>query len=340
MMHHGLKARAMQTPGRPQSSIERAASGQLIAASHETIASDLRKASSWFAIPLLAASLVRVVMEPHYLGVCFVAWIVCLALYMVGLRWLLHQPDTGRIRAALIANFSVINLSYALIGCTMNASPGWRADRILNAVDQTLFRRDPAVLFQNLNSPWISTLAVLGYSSFFVFFLYLFLAEAFVLSRWTGRLQMGLLRLYALGYSGYLLFPASGPLFGHQGALPAIVHSDVSASLNNWLVSCCLGVDAWPSLHAGVCIFTLIWTWHRYPRVALWFSAPAAGLMFGAVYLHYHYFFDMISGAALGAACAYSVLGLASEPVNEAADWRLSYQNPMDLKPGARVSVK
>ena len=153
----------MQTPERPQSSLERAASGQLIAVSHEAISSDLRRASGWFAIPLLAASLVRVVMEPHYLGVCFVAWIVCLALYVVGLRWLLLEPDTGRIRAALIANFSIINLCYALIGCMMNASPGWRADRILNAIDQTLFRRDPAALFQNLNSPWISTLAVLGY---------------------------------------------------------------------------------------------------------------------------------------------------------------------------------
>jgi hypothetical protein len=62
--------------------------------------------------------------------------------------------------------------------------------------------------------------------------------------------------------------------------------------------------------------------------------------MFGAVYLHYHYFFDMITGAALGAACAYSVLGLKSEQVIEAADWKLSCDNPMDLKPDARVSFK
>lgn len=148
---------------------------------------------------------------------------------------------------------------------------------------------------------------MLAYLGFFGFLLYLFLSEAIVLSPATGQVQLGLMRLYGLGFSGYILLPAAGPAFHHPSLLPPIRHSAFSAALQPWVLGNCSHVDVCPSIHAAVCAFTLVWTFRRRRWLFCPLLLPSAALLLGTVYLQYHYVLDLPFGLLLGTAAAPSL---------------------------------
>jgi hypothetical protein len=267
------------------------------------VASDIRRGVAWFAGMLGAASLLRLALEPRYWGGFYLAWLMLLLAYAFLMRRILSRADPARVRLALLANFVAIGVGYAMIGAALGSAPGWRADDALYRIECALFGRDPQQFLSPLRGPWVSTAAALGYVSFVVFLTYLFLAEAFRLTRATGRLQLELMRLYGIGYSCYILFPAAGPAFHHPSMLAPVAHSPVSAYLCAWVTRCCSQVDVWPSLHAAVCCFALIWSCRLHRRAFLLLIVPGVALMAGAVYLQYHYFIDMMAGCVLGVAC-------------------------------------
>jgi hypothetical protein len=273
----------------------------------ESIAADFRRGIAWVVVPLALAIVVRLALEPAYITPRFALFAGLLVLFAATHLWLAKSPSAGRIRSALLANFLGINLGYLTIGVAMNAHAGWRADELVFAIDRALFGGDPQRFLARISQPWLSTATMLGYLAFAGFLFYLFLSEAFVLSRATGRVQLGLMRLYGLGFSGYLLLPAAGPALHHPDLLPAIRHSAFSAALQPWVLGNCSGVDVCPSIHAAVCAFTLIWTRRRRPWLFWWLLPVGLALLLGTVYLQYHYFLDLPFGLLLGAVAALSV---------------------------------
>jgi hypothetical protein len=281
----------------------------------ESIAAAFYRGIRWVLVPLSVAILLRLGLEPGYLTWKFGLLIALLAAFGVAHAWLARRPSPLAIRAALLVNFLGINLGYLCIGLALNAHAGWRADDFVYALDQSIFRGDPQRFLAPLSRPWLSTVTMLGYLAFAGFLLYLFLSEAFVLGRATGQVQLGLMRLYGIGFSGYLLLPAAGPAFHHPALLPPIQHSSFSAALQPWVLSNCSRVDVCPSIHAAVCVFMLIWTYRRR-RALFWFLlAPGAALLLGTVYLQYHYFLDLPAGLLLGTAAALSVSYVEPRPI-------------------------
>lgn len=267
------------------------------------VASDIRRGAAWFALPLAGASLVRLALEPQYWSGIYLAWLAVISTYGV-LQWrILREPDPARIRLALLTNLVAIGVGYVMIGACLGRAAGWRADAALYRVECAVFGRDPQQFLAPWRAPWLSTVAILGYISFVGFLLYLFLAEGRRLGSATGRLQLRLMRIYGIGYSCYILFPAAGPAFHHPGLLAPYAQPPFVAYLNSWVVRCCSRVDVWPSLHAAVCCFALFWSFRRDRRAFCLLILPGAALMFGAVYLQYHYFIDMAAGCLLCAAC-------------------------------------
>jgi len=266
----------------------------------EGVAPDIRRGVAWFAGTLGAASLLRLALEPRYWGGFYLAWLVVLVVYVLLQRGILSRADPARVRLALLVNLIVIGVGYAMIGAALGSASGWRADDALYRVECALFGGDPQRFLSSWRSPWMSTAAALGYVSFVVFLVYFFLAEALGVTAATGCLQLRLMRLYGIGYSCYVLFPAAGPVFHHPAMLAPVVHSPVAAYLCAWVSRCCSRVDVWPSLHAAVCSFVLIWAYRLHRRAFLLLVLPGAALMAGAVYLQYHYFIDILAGSALG----------------------------------------
>lgn len=273
----------------------------------ESIGANLRRGVPWVLVPLSAAAMVRVILEPHYLTAKFAALVALLVVYGAIQLGLARKGSPLALRAALLVNFLGINLGYFWIGVAMNAHAGWRADDFVYAIDRALFGGDPQRFIAPISAPWLSTVTMVGYLCFAGFIFYLFLSEAFVLTRATGRVQLGLMRLYGIGFSGYILLPAAGPAFHHPDLLPPIQHSAFTAACQPWVLGNCSGVDVCPSIHAAICAFTLAWTYVRRRWLFWYLIPPGAALLLGTVYLQYHYFLDIPFGLALGLGAAFSI---------------------------------
>jgi hypothetical protein len=274
----------------------------------ESITRDIRRGLPWVAGPLIFASALRLGLEPAYWGRSYFVWLLLIPAYVATQILILRRPGPLTIRASLLLNFAAINVGYLMIGVALRSTTAWRADDLIYTIDCAIFHGDPQRFLTFMQTPWLSTVTILGYiAAFSGYLMYLFLSEAFVLTPATGRLQLGLMRLYGAGFSGYILLPAAGPAFHHPGLLPAIKHSALSARLQPWVLGNCSHVDVCPSLHAAICAFVLVWTYHRRPRLFPFLLLPSAALFLGTVYFQYHYFTDLPFGLLLGTMTALSV---------------------------------
>ena len=281
----------------------------------DAIARDIRRGLIWVALPLAVASALRLTMEPQYWSSRYFCWLLLIPGYVVIQVLVLRQARPWTIRLSMFLNFAAINVGYLMIGAALRSPAGWRADHFVYGIDCAIFRGDPQRFLARLQAPWLSTLTMAGYLAFGGYLIYLFLAEAFVLTAATGRLQMGLMRLYGIGFSGYLLLPAAGPAFHHPNLLPPIEHSSFSARLQPWVLGNCSRVDVCPSIHAAVCCFLLVWTCRHHRRLFPYLVPPSAALLLGTVYLQYHYVIDVPFGLLLGAGAAASVSHALPPPV-------------------------
>jgi hypothetical protein len=273
----------------------------------ESISADFRRGIPWVVAPFLGVVLLRLALEPGYFTGKYAVLIALPIAFGLVHAWLARESSPWRIRAAVLVNFAAVNIGYLWIGVALNDDPGWRADDLVYAIDRTVFAGDPQRFLARISAPWLSTVTMLGYLGFAGLLFYLFLSEAFVLTRATGRVQLGLMCLYGLGFSTYVLLPAAGPAFHHPARLPPIQHSAFSARLQPWVLGNCSQVDVCPSIHAAICAFALVWTFTRRRWLFWLLLPPCLALLLGTVYLQYHYFLDLPCGLLLGTAAALSV---------------------------------
>jgi hypothetical protein len=273
----------------------------------DAIAQDIRRGITWVALPLALASALRLGLEPQYWSSLYFFWLMLIASYVVVQALVLRRASPWRIRLSLLVNFTPISIGYLMIGAALHSAAAWRADDLIYRIDCGIFCGDPQRFLADLQVPWLSTVMMAAYLAFGGCLIYLFLAEAFVLTVATGRLQLGLMRLYGFGYSGYILLPAAGPAFHHPSLLHSIKHSFFSARLQPLVLSNFSGVDAFPSIHAAVCCFVLVWTYRHHRRLFPYLLVPSAALLLATVYLQYHYAIDLPFGLLLGVGAALSV---------------------------------
>ncbi|MCF7807675.1 MAG: phosphatase PAP2 family protein [Candidatus Marinimicrobia bacterium] len=109
----------------------------------------------------------------------------------------------------------------------------------------------------------------------------------------------GMLSNY-LGFIGYLVFPAASPYM----VMPELFTVDIweGGSFISELARAVVGLspervrDAFPSLHNGITLLTMIMAW-RYNRLLFWLFLPMAlSLPVATVYLRYHFVVDIIAG--------------------------------------------
>lgn len=266
----------------------------------ETITRSIRRGIPHVVLPIAAATVVRLVLEPAYLNGRFLGWIGLIALYSVLTYRLTRQANAWTVRGLVALNLLGVNVGYLMIGYAYQSHAGWRADDFVYRMERLIFAGDPQRWIAPLQTPWLSTAAMIGYLSFSVFLLWLFLSETLTLSERTGRLQFALMRLYGLGFAGYLLLPAAGPCFHHPELLPAIAHSRFSAALHPWVLGNCSHVDVCPSIHTAICTLTLAWAYRYHRKIFYLFLPFGLTLLLGTVYFQYHYLLDLIFGGSVG----------------------------------------
>lgn len=239
----------------------------------------------------------------------FAAMVLAIAaMAAAGCRW----PSPAVNRARLLLSPVLVNVVYVLLGSVVLHLHVPLRDGTLLRVDRMLLGTTPAMLTAKWNSPFLTEVLSGCYLLFFPAVLAAFAAG--ILRPLSGgvRLFDGLISIYALGFLGYSLVPASGPHLAVPEAFPAPLAGGVLTQFNSSLVEAGSNrVDAFPSLHAAVTVFLMAWLWPRHRRLFFALLAPAAGLCAATIYLRYHYAVDVFAGVVL----AGTGLRLARNPV-------------------------
>ncbi|HEY3107551.1 MAG TPA: phosphatase PAP2 family protein [Chloroflexota bacterium] len=108
------------------------------------------------------------------------------------------------------------------------------------------------------------------------------------------RLVLTLAVAMYLGFVGYVLFPALGPVGTMSGLRP--LGSNVATET---VAAYGVALGTFPSLHAGVCSAVAIDGWRTSRRLGVAFTLAAALIWGSTIYLRYHWLPDLLAGLLL-----------------------------------------
>jgi len=195
-------------------------------------------------------------------------------------------------------------------------------DPQLARIDAWMFGVQPTLWLQRLASPWLTDGLALAYSSYF--FTPTILGVLLYAAGRTREFRAFMLAVIAamyLGFLGYVLVPAIGPLYYLEGQydaparLAGLWFYDAAHAFMNDYRS--INRDCFPSLHTAISALTLAWAWraralHPLGRTVAWVYLPLTlALWFSTVYLRYHWVIDLIAGWALAAIVMVTVPRIA-----------------------------
>lgn len=230
-----------------------------------------------------------------------------------------------RWRAHLLFYAAAMNLSYFNFGNIADALRLPRRDAALQAIDAALVGGQPALALQAFVHPVLTDALGLCYAFFFPLLLDGIVRHLRGRGPALRRFCAGLFTVYGVGFIGYLLVPAAGPVRAMADAFTVPLRggwlTDVFAAVES---SCSNGVDAFPSLHCAVTAYLLFFDRARSRRRFRLLLVPCAGLCAATIYLRYHYLVDVFAGFVL-AAIGLAAAGCAGrEEVRQPSDFRES----------------
>ena len=182
-------------------------------------------------------------------------------------------------------------------------------ERALSAADHWLFGGDLSVLLQAVYSPGLTEFVQWAYSLYYVILLGLPIGLLVTRRVRAVKEVLGTVALaHTILVAGNMLMPARWPvlLFQVPALADLIVYPFPMEGLwgTEWLRSSIAGGtrmlwDSMPSGHTCVTILMVLMTRRMMPGL-LWLLVPVAvPLVFGTVYLRYHYGVDILAGGAL-----------------------------------------
>jgi len=210
---------------------------------------------------------------------------------------LITRPGSiPRLSAAYVATWALYAGSSALVE---QLGMSLQNDRLLRW-DADLFGQPPSLGLQGVFSPWQIELLALSYMSYQLYLHWALIEGLFRDDAWRSRFCDWIFPSFALGFVGYLLFPAATPAnaFPEKFAepLPSGMLEHWNASLNQLLAA---KYDAFPSLHVLITLMLLSYDWQER-RMRFWIMLPPSVLMVVATLaLRLHYAVDLLASVLL-----------------------------------------
>ena len=200
-----------------------------------------------------------------------------------------------------------INVAFGLMRPAMALHLPWRADGVLQSIDQFLVGGNLSLAMQPWVRPWLSDAMSLGYMAFIPL---LYGMQAVYLLRANrkqlGRMFRGLYLLYGIAFVGYLLLPALGPYLAMQEQFQVPIVGGWLTQFNAWGVPQGTNLmDVFPSLHVGISLYLWLTLWRDKRWLAALLSPLMVLLWLSTLYLRYHYAADVLAGAALALGCFF-----------------------------------
>ena len=226
-------------------------------------------------------------------------------LLLVRSGWLKH-----RFSAALLYRIGIygsVQLSYFILGGLLPLLHPETLDQQLYALDLMLFGFEPALAMDALLTP-----ARTEWFAFF-YYTYFFILAAHVIpilfgsrsQQRLGEFALGMLLVFCLGHTGYMLVPGYGPHWGlsdqFQNALPSGFWTDLVMAT---VASGGSQLDIFPSLHTAAPTFITLYSFrhrhlrpYRYTWILLAFVST--NIIVATMYLRWHYVIDVVAGLVL-----------------------------------------
>jgi membrane-associated phospholipid phosphatase len=222
---------------------------------------------------------------------------------LIAATWAVRRGGAVARRLAWAYYPVAMNVAYFAMGPIVIAATKWRADPLLQNIDSSLVGENLSLRLEPYMNGLVCDAFSVGYLSFIVL-LVGFYGGYLVSGRNLERVFRGLFLLYGVGFTLYVLFPASGPYVAMASQFHTELHGGVLTTFNLHVASTGSNhVDVFPSLHVGISVF--IWlTLLKDNRKLAWALSPLLLLLWGStIFLRFHYATDVFCGAALAAFC-------------------------------------
>ncbi len=238
---------------------------------------------------------------------------VLFLLYLLSLVWVIgwcqarSTPYRWRLRLLFILTISMLCYFSLTTAVPLMHNPSglatlnWHQDGTLSQWDSLWLGDAPRGLMLLAPPSWVTDIFMACYLFFFYYLvgglLHYYLKD---LNKFR-IIVVGFCTLYALGYVGYMLMPAAGPvdeLGSRTGGWLTNTGGSIIAQRGN-------GVDVFPSIHMAASLFLLLFDFKHRRNHFWWVLAPTVGLWISTVYLRYHYGVDLIAGIILALGCVW-----------------------------------
>ena len=241
---------------------------------------------------------VRLVAKGQLFSVPAMAFLAFILLSAGMIRWAAANPTPTRWRLRLLFYPALMGASFYSLTPVMALLNVPNADALLNSLDVALLGQNLSVVAQRFASPWLTDVMMAGYLFYFV---YLIGGPATYCIKDLPRFKLcivGMFTVMGLGYLGYTLWPAGGPHL-HLSFERPLEGSWFTALATPLILKGSNGVDVFPSIHLAVSLYLLGFDWRFDRRRFGWVLGPCVVLWVSTIYLRYHYFVDLLAGAAL-----------------------------------------
>jgi hypothetical protein len=215
-----------------------------------------------------------------------------------GYAVLLRLTETGG-RARLLGAYGVTWALYAGSSVLVETLVVPLRHHELLAADTFLFGEPPVLALRGVLSPGLNDLLSLGYMSYHVYLHWALLQV--VISNKNGMLfGPRLFTAFAVGFLGYLLYPAAPPVTAFPELFPLPLDGGLLTHWNESLnIAMASRYDAFPSLHVLITLTLLAWDW-RFFRLRFWIMLTPSLLMLAATLaLRLQYVVDLLAACLL-----------------------------------------
>jgi membrane-associated phospholipid phosphatase len=227
----------------------------------------------------------------------FGCWLAGLGIFF----WSVQNLTPWRWRVRLLFYPCAMGISFYAMGVVMPLLGHGKVDTILLGWDRALIGETPAVAWQSWLNPHLEDLAMAGY----LFFFYYLVGGPAVYCvsnlRLFRKCIVGLFTMYGLAFMSYTVMPAGGPWRWMTFAQP--LHGPL---LLDWVLAPVNAgsnaVDVFPSVHLAASLYLLLFDWQHGRRRFWIYLLPCVVLWWSTMYLRFHYFVDLLAGAAMAMA--------------------------------------
>jgi membrane-associated phospholipid phosphatase len=179
-----------------------------------------------------------------------------------------------------------------------------RYDVVIEMWDRKILGVSPTLWLQQFTGP---VLTEMMYIFYFIYFpLPLVLVVYLMAKKKYAEAEQSIFTLFICYYGAYICYffiPVTGPkYFLEQQYYIALDGLFLSEPIRHLIDFCEPSrLDCFPSLHAAILLVTLILALRFQRKMFYYFILAGTGILFSLIYLRYHYFTDVVAGAAWAA---------------------------------------